>query len=135
MSVQKIYISNPGFSIPEKNQETPKQDSQEFLKVLQQESGHETKKVDAKVKTNTLNFSAHAENRIRSRAINWDEKIEKRISEGMDRAVNKGSREALIIADQLAVIANVNSRTVITAMHLSQMREKVFTNIDSTVIV
>lgn len=82
-----------------------------------------------------LNLSQHAETRIKSRSIPWDASIEKRINGGIDAALAKGSRETLILADDLAVIANVKSRTVITAMDKSQLKEKIFTNIDSAVLV
>jgi flagellar operon protein len=82
-----------------------------------------------------LNFSKHAETRIRSREIPWSEALESRISQGIDAAQAKGSREALILADNVAVIANVKSRTVITAMDKTQLKERIFTNIDSAVLV
>lgn len=82
-----------------------------------------------------VNLSAHAETRIKSREIPWSEAIEKRISHGMDQANAKGSREALILADDVAVIANVKSRTVVTAMDRNQMKDRIFTNIDSAVLV
>lgn len=82
-----------------------------------------------------VNLSQHAETRIKSREIPWSDALEKRISHGIDQATAKGSREALILADNVAVIANVKSRTVVTAMDRSQMKERVFTNIDSAVLV
>ena len=82
-----------------------------------------------------LNFSKHAETRIRSREIPWSEALENRISQGIDAAHAKGSLEALILADNIAVIANVKSRTVITAMDKTQLKEKIFTIIDSAVLV
>jgi len=82
-----------------------------------------------------LQFSSHAETRIKSRAIPWNEELASRISSGVDQAQSKGSREALILADNVAVIANVKSRTIITAMDRSQMKERIFTNIDSAVLV
>jgi len=82
-----------------------------------------------------LKFSKHAETRIRSREIPWNDALEKRVLQGIEAARAKGSRETLILADGVAVIANVKSRTVITAMDRSQMKERVFTNIDSAVLV
>ncbi len=82
-----------------------------------------------------LNFSQHAETRIKSRSIPWDSGLEKRIQSGIDQAGQKGSREALILADNVAVIANVKSRTIITAMDRTQLKERIFTNIDSAVLV
>ena len=94
----------------------------EFEQLLRQES-------------KTFSLSQHAETRIKSREIPWDSHLEKRISKGIDQAESKGSREALILADDVAVIANVKSRIVVTAMERSQMKEKIFTNIDSAVLV
>lgn len=82
-----------------------------------------------------LNFSKHAETRIRSREIAWSPELESRISQGMDSAESKGSREALILADNVAVIANVKSRTIVTAMDKANMKDRVFTNIDTAVLV
>ena len=61
--------------------------------------------------------------------------FEKRIGKGIDTAQAKGSREALILSDDVAVIANVKSRTIVTAIDRSEMKERIFTNIDSAVIV
>jgi flagellar operon protein len=97
----------------------------EFEKVLQQQSSGET----------GLKFSSHAETRIRSRAIPWNDDLEKRVLGGIGSAREKGSREALILAGNVAVIANVKSGTVITAMDASNLKERIFTNIDSAVIV
>lgn len=94
----------------------------EFEQILRQEN-------------KSFSLSQHAETRIKSREIPWDTHLEKRISKGIDQAESKGSREALILADDVAVIANVKSRTVVTAMDRSQMKEKIFTNIDSAVLV
>lgn len=87
------------------------------------------------LKKQELNFSQHAETRIKSREIPWDAGIEKRVSDGIDAAQKKGSRETLILADNMALIANVKSRTIITAMDRSQLKERIFTNIDSAVLV
>lgn len=81
-----------------------------------------------------LSFSQHAETRIKSREIPWDAGMERRVSEAIDAAEKKGSRETLILADNVALIANVKSRTIITAMDKSQLKERIFTNIDSAVI-
>ena len=97
----------------------------EFEKVLQ--SHHPA--------TGEVKLSQHAETRIRSRDIPWNPDLERRISSGIDAAMAKGSREALILADNVAVIANVKSRTVVTAMDRTQMKDKIFTNIDSAVLV
>lgn len=93
----------------------------EFQKVLEKEQG--------------VSLSSHAETRIRSREIPWDDALKSRVNEGINRLEEKGSREALILAGDVAFIANVRSRTIVTAMDKSQLKERTFTNIDSAVIV
>lgn len=97
---------------------------EEFQKVLKQEEG----------KVN-INMSHHAETRIRSRDIPWSPALEKRVMEGIEALEAKGSKEALILADGVAFIANVRSKTIVTAMDRTQLKERVFTNIDSAVLV
>lgn len=105
----------------------------DFEKVLIQ---HQTpERAVAPAAREALKFSSHAETRIKSRAIEWSPELEKRVAGGIDSAREKGSREALILAGNVAVIANVRSGTVITAMDASNLKERIFTNIDSAVLV
>ena len=85
--------------------------------------------------TQNVSMSKHAENRIISRSLDWNPNLQDRIVNGLDRAEAKGSRETLILADNVAVIADVKSRTIVTAMDRTQLKDRVFTNIDSTVLV
>ena len=55
-----------------------------------------------------------------------------RLSEGTDRARQKGIKESLIVVDELAFIVNVKNNTVVTAVGDSE--DKIFTNIDGAVI-
>ena len=52
----------------------------------------------------------------------------------MGRAQEKGSRDSLILLDELALVVSVRSRTVVTAMDEASRSDHVFTNIDSVVI-
>jgi flagellar operon protein len=47
----------------------------------------------------------------------------------------KGSKESLVVCDNMAFIINVKSRTIVTAMDRDSMKENVFTQIDSAVIL
>lgn len=142
MSISELYravsaANSPATQAEKKPAAAPPGAKEEFQNLLRAEVGGTTPKApssEAKASAK-LNFSQHAETRIRSRAIAWDENLEKRISEGIDAARAKGSRETLILADNVAVIANVKSNTVITAMDRTNLKERIFTNIDSTVLV
>ena len=79
-------------------------------------------------------FSGHALQRIERRGITMDAATQQRLGEGVDRAASKGSRAAVVLIDDNAFVVGVPSRTVITAVGRDNMKEHVFTNIDSAVI-
>lgn len=130
MSITELYRTVGPISANEPRVESPgtgpgkPQGVSEFEKLFQRQQVAEG-----------LKFSNHAEARIKSRSIPWNEDLERRVTSGLDSAREKGSRETLILAGDVAVIANVKSRTVITAMDAANLKEKIFTNIDSAVIV
>ncbi len=140
MSISELYRnigpvvpSEPGMGLKSPEVAPPKPgEVSEFEKVLLRHNEPPPLKAPGE---SGIKFSSHAETRIKSRAIPWNEDLERRVSGGIDSAKTKGSREALILAGDVAVIANVKSRTVITAMDANNLKERIFTNIDSAVIV
>jgi flagellar operon protein len=81
-----------------------------------------------------LQFSRHALARVQRRGIELDPSTLGRLSQGVDRAASKGSRDSLVLVDGTAFVVSVSNRTVITAVGSQQMKDNVFTNIDSAVI-
>ncbi|HKI45653.1 MAG TPA: TIGR02530 family flagellar biosynthesis protein [Balneolales bacterium] len=82
---------------------------------------------------NQLQFSGHALKRLEERNIQLNESDLSRLQEAVDRAAGKGSKESLIMDGNNAFVVNVPNRTVITAVDQLDMRERVFTQIDSAV--
>jgi flagellar operon protein len=82
-----------------------------------------------------LKFSAHAVDRMKSRGISFAPDMMKNIESAVARAASKGSRDTLVLAGDNALIVSVKNNTVVTVMDRAAMRENVFTNIDSTVVV
>lgn len=82
-----------------------------------------------------LKVSGHAQSRLASRGIEMDAAAWDRVKGGVDRAAAKGARESLVLMDDVALVVSVKNRTVITAVDKASLRENVFTNIDSAVIV
>ena len=80
-------------------------------------------------------FSAHARERIESRNIELNADDMNRIEEAIDMVQAKGSRSSLLLYGEVALLASVTNRTIITAVDGGEDREKVFTGIDSAVIV
>ncbi|HEY8462556.1 MAG TPA: TIGR02530 family flagellar biosynthesis protein [Bacillota bacterium] len=83
----------------------------------------------------TVKFSAHALKRLESRQISFSQKDLALLKDAVNRAEAKGARESLILMDQLALVVSIKNRTVITAVDGNSMKDNVFTNIDSAVIV
>ena len=82
-----------------------------------------------------LRFSVHAQERIRLRNIQMDNQDIERLRDGVDRVAEKGGRESLVLLNDSAFLVSVRNRTIITAIGSENLKNNVFTNIDSTIIV
>jgi flagellar operon protein len=81
-----------------------------------------------------LRFSAHAQTRIQSRQIALEPSHLDRLQGAVQRAASKGARDALVLMDDLAMVVSVTNRTVVTVVDKDNLKQNVFTNIDSAVI-
>ncbi len=86
-------------------------------------------------KTDSVQFSAHATQRLREHGIALDRADMSRIQRAIDGAAAKGAEESLLLMDKLALVVSVSNRTVITAVPTNELEDRVFTNIDSAVVV
>jgi flagellar operon protein len=82
-----------------------------------------------------VKFSAHALKRLESRGISLSPPEVSAVEQAVDKAAAKGSRDSLLMGQQFAMVVNVPSRTVITALDQQQLSDNVVTNIDSAVWV
>ena len=82
-----------------------------------------------------LNFSKHAAKRMNERGISVDNQLMNDLEHAVEGARKKGARDVAIIGPQGVFIVNVPNNTVVTTMSQSDMRERVFTNIDSAVLM
>ena len=57
------------------------------------------------------------------------------IGKGFDLAADKGSRNAVMLYKDVALVASIENRTVITAVEKERAVDNVFTNIDSVVML
>jgi flagellar operon protein len=121
--VNKIaYVSGREFSHGvQKNQANVKES---FAKVLE----NSKKEVEVKV-------SVHAQERLKEQNINITPQDFKRINDAANLAEKKGSKESLMLLNDLALVVNISNRTIITAIDKARQKDKVFTNIDSTIIL
>ena len=85
---------------------------------------------------NGVKFSQHAKQRLETRNIKLDENQMERLKVAIDKAATKGASESLVLMDnQLAFVVSVRNRTVITAMDGTSIKDNIFTNIDSAIVM
>jgi flagellar operon protein len=82
-----------------------------------------------------LKFSNHAVERMRSRGISFQPEEMKNIENAVAKAAAKGSKDTLVLSGDNALIVSVKNNTVVTVMDRAAMKDNVFTNIDSTVVI
>lgn len=83
----------------------------------------------------SLKFSNHAIDRMQSRGIHFSPDQLGKIESAVTRAAAKGSKNSLLLTDNAALIVSVKDKTVVTVMDKTSLKDNVFTNIDSTVMI
>jgi|LGVE01.1.fsa_nt_gb flagellar operon protein len=99
--------------------------------------GQSFQDVLSKVKSSNqeVKLSKHAKARLDQRNITLSEADMQKINQAIEKAEKKGIKDALILMDNKAFVANIKNKTIITASTSEQLKENVFTNIDGAVIV
>lgn len=82
-------------------------------------------------KEDSIHFSNHAQKRMDQRGIKLDTKDLSKIDSAFTTLAKKGSKNSLIMYDDLSLIASIKNRTIITASKTKEMME--VTNIDSAI--
>ena len=72
---------------------------------------------------------------MRSRGISFSAEDMKGIEGAVAKASAKGSKDALVLAGENALIVSVKNNMIVTVMDKNAMRDNVFTNIDSAVVI
>lgn len=107
------------------NTSVQKNDNTSFKNVLKSELD----------KKDSFLISNHAAQRLKSRNISFNEDDMKTINDGINKADNKGADECLILYKDVAMVASIKNRTIITAVDKDNSKGNVFTNIDSVVLL
>ncbi|MBF7081957.1 flagellar protein [Desulfallas sp. Bu1-1] len=82
-----------------------------------------------------VKISSHARQRLQERDIMLNERDMQNITRAINRAESKGVRESLLIYGDLAMVASIKNRTIVTAMHGDDVEDRIFTNIDGAIII
>lgn len=89
---------------------------------------------DALKKDLKVEFSAHATKRIQSRGITMRPEDYERLNRAFEALSARNAKESLVMVDEKAFLLSVRNRTVITVMDKNEMKNNVFSNIDSAMI-
>ncbi|EYE88801.1 flagellar biosynthesis protein [Fervidicella metallireducens AeB] len=100
------------------------QSSIDFNKILEDVSN-----------ASSLKVSSHAMERMRERNITLDTKDIENLSSAVKSIKEKGGKEALIFYNNVAFITSIKNNTIITAVDSSNLKNNIFTKIDSAIIL
>ena len=82
-----------------------------------------------------LQFSQHAVVRMEGRGIKLSHDQIKQLEDAVDKISQKGGKDALVIMKNTAFIVNTPNKVVITAIDNKSLKDHVFTQIDSTIVI
>lgn len=125
-SVDQIFLPNPLQPATVTRQTTGAQPLKQttnspFAKILEQNK--------------ELKFSHHAQERLKSRNINFSQDQLQKLAGAVNNVAEKGGKESLVMMGDAALVVSIKNRTVVTAMDRTQMNGNIFTNIDSAVVL
>jgi len=119
-----IPVIKPNIT-PNTNQSQKAAPNQSFDSILQQQISQQTE----------VKFSKHALERLQARNIKLTSEDITKINNAVNKAAEKGVKEALIIMGNTALVTSIKNKTVITAATEESLKNNVFTNIDGAVII
>lgn len=83
----------------------------------------------------SVKFSQHAQARLKARDIQLSNVELQKIDNAVTKAAAKGAKESLILMKDLAFVVSIKNKTVITAVDGASLKDNIFTNIDSAIIL
>lgn len=82
-----------------------------------------------------VQFSKHARERIAQRGVDLTSTLMDSLNNAVEKARAKGARDIVLIGQKEAFIVNVPNNMVVTALQEREMKDSIFTNIDSAMIL
>ena len=99
------------------------------------EFAEQLRRAREQTQTSGFTLSAHAQQRIEQRGISLNPQEQQSLNDALFQLESKGARDALLLRSDAAFIVNVPSRTVVTAVDTNELKERVFTQIDSALML
>lgn len=120
---QPVLPVQPGHTAKSSKNQKPKTPP-DFKEVLQRQL------IPEKIK-----FSGHSLKRLKQNHIQLSPQQLDKLTGAIEKAELKGAKESFVLMDDLAFVVSVKNKTVITVVDGQRIKDNVFTNIDSAVIV
>ena len=82
-----------------------------------------------------LQLSKHAKERVEERGIDFDSQLMTTLNEAAQTARVKGAVNTVMIGQDAAFVVNIPNGIIVTAISAEELKNNVFTNIDSAVLI
>lgn len=93
------------------------------------------KQVLNSVKNKDKGFTVSKHAALRLNEINFTQEDMKEIEKGFEIAKDKNSKNTVMLYKDVALIASIENKTLITAVEKERAKDNIFTNVDSVVIL
>ena len=131
----RIRTASPVGANPAPTAVKPVASGPSFGQVLSERLTTPTEPLSVTAARAGIKFSGHAQTRLASRQITLTGDDVARLGKAMTQAAAKGAKDSLVLMDKTAFVVSVANRTVITAVAQDSLKENIFTNIDSAMIL
>ncbi len=107
----------------------------DFPSVKEKPQAAETEFREIFQKELSLKISKHASERLEERNIHIDKKQWHLIEDKMNEARRKGITDSLVVTKDATLLVSTTNNTVITALDREEASDRIFTNINGTIII
>jgi flagellar operon protein len=135
MDIKKIGSLDSGLAKPGNASPVERSGGPSFHETLSSLDKAAELKKSAGAALEGLRFSNHAVERMRSRGVSFTPEQMSKLESAVRKAAEKGGRDSLVLINDTAVIVSVKNNTIVTVVDKASLKENVFTNIDSTIVV
>lgn len=82
-----------------------------------------------------LKVSKHAQSRLDERNIEISSEKWKEIENQVNEAKQKGIKDSLVVTNEATLLISAENNTVVTAMDRQEAKNRIFTNINGTIVL
>ena len=126
-------INGQAYSVGNIGQIANPRDTRNSKVINKEETSFQNVLDSIKNKSEGFTVSKHAA--LRLNEINFTEEDMKQIEKGFEIAKDKNSKNTVMLYKNVALIASVENKTLITAVEKDRAKDNIFTNVDSVVIL